>query len=196
MVKRNFSLQDRMKQNIEGNSKYCFENAWDRLWPKELSCSYYVLCKQFLFMLRFKVQRMTSVNTNCSFRHFWGFLQLFLLKGFEMAFGGTALIRQFFSWFAYFMSSGDICEHRFCKKLELLYIKITCETLLRMTVLLTMKCLKQTLAHPLYWISCMPIEGKIILVTLYVDMFLFIFNMHVIPLHCCVVLLNFKTAIC
>lgn len=65
------------------------------------------------------------------------------------------------------------------------------ETLLRLIVLLVMKCLKQTLAHPLYCYSCIPVEGKIILVCVYVDMFLFIFNMHVIALHCCVVFLKF-----
>lgn len=64
-----------------------------------------------------------------------------------------------------------------------------------MITLLVMKCLKQTFAHPLYWMSCMPVEGKKVLVTVYVDMFLFIFNMHVIALHGCVALLHFKTRI-
>lgn len=36
-----------------------------------------------------KVQWMTSVNTNFSFRHVYGPLKLFLLKELEMAFGGT-----------------------------------------------------------------------------------------------------------
>lgn len=192
LVKRNFSFQDRMKQKIEVNVTVLkmHEIGFD---PRSyhvhtMSCAnnFYSCC----------MLKSSSVNTNCSFRHFWASLQLFLLKGLEMAFGGTALIRQFFSWYAHFMFSGGICEHRFCKKLELLYIKITSETLLRMTVLLTMKCLKQTLAHPLYWISYMPVEGKVMLVTIYVDTFLFVFNTYVIALHCCVVLLNFNTAVC
>lgn len=36
-----------------------------------------------------KVQWMTSVNTNCSFRHVYGPLQLFLLKELEVASGRT-----------------------------------------------------------------------------------------------------------
>lgn len=68
-----------------------------------------------------KALQMTSVNTNFSFRDLreWS-LQLLILKELQMAFEGTGYSsdKLSFSWFAHFMSSGGIYEHRFCEQLE------------------------------------------------------------------------------
>lgn len=66
-----------------------------------------------------KVQQMTSVNTNCSFRHLqeWS-LQLLILKELQIFLGGTnySSDKQSFPWFAHLMSSGGIYERRFCEQ--------------------------------------------------------------------------------